>query len=130
MLTTQGLGDCEQVVNYTDQPGDPCGDRSCYSTGQTITIQIDSQTYTVPLYGIRTAVAYNKCGGYHPSRDCVHKIRNGQLQWQTCAEIELYVDENCMINWWGTKVEKARDFENIWGCPNSGGGGTVVGTSS
>ena len=131
MLTTQGLGPCEQVLSHTDQPRDPCGDKECHYRG-TVQIEADSQTHTLHVYGIQWAIAYNQCGGYHPNKDCVHKIRNNQLQWQLCALVEVYLDQFCEGVLWDYEAEETQDFENIQGCPNSGGGGggTFVGTSS
>ena len=90
MLTTQGLGTCEQVVSHTDQPNETCGDKSCHYRG-TIQIQIDSQNL-LDIYGIQWAIAYNQCGGYHSNQDCVEKMRNGQLQWQPCAQVQVYLE--------------------------------------
>ena len=88
MLTTQGLGECERVIKEPDVFGD-CSDIDCYPTNAA---EAGSSSTWVPEFAERKAVAYNKCDGHYPTRDCFETIViiNGKRELQTCAEWNFY----------------------------------------
>ena len=133
MLTTQGLGPCEQVVNNADMAGG-CGNESC-----NFERTHGSDSRQVDVYVKQTAVAYNKCSqGQHPFRDCLHKTdSNGNLKWQTCAIIKEYYKpihpssnlSGCdPIYYHTSKNVLEPDYFDRHGCDAGGGGGGGGGT--
>ncbi len=113
MLTTQGLGDCEEVVNSADVAGN-CGSIPCTPAGN-----IGSVYY----YYKQTAIAYDKCDGFNPynTTDCVlRKDISGNTIWQPCAELIYYswhllngCDE--MYRDYSYKIQ-VEDVSNVPGC--------------
>lgn len=120
MLTTQGLGVCQKLVNEADQPGDePCGDKSCYHL-YTIVVWNGSQPSLVDIFGWRRAVAYNQCKGNDPDKDCFTNNNRSQK----CAEVWEYSDNNCFSFYAGPFDVQVPDVDEFWGCSYWGGGGT------
>ena len=138
MLTTQGLGHCEYVVNSADQTGN-CSAESCTfkrTSGE------DSQT--VDVYEIKVAVAYNKCSAFNNRnvRDCWDRVKSDGITpaIQRCAYINEY-HKPSSSNWSGchdiyyftTRDVLVQDVYDVPGCswnPGGGGGGTVGSTTS
>ena len=125
MLTTQGLGTCQKVVNRADTTG-VCADKWCYEIGfYELTDESQSQPIILPIYGIQWAVAYDQCGGFDRFMDCVPEGTR-----QPCANGAAYLNCYDVNSYLYTYVIEAPDVQVVPGCPFGGGTGGTGGTSS
>ena len=93
MLTTQGLGTCEEVVNEPARSGG-CADISCRSAGWwEITDPNMSQTIIVELFETQSGRAYERCGRFSWDTDCVPNPNTREH----CATRILHYDPDCQI---------------------------------
>ena len=132
MLTTQGLGICEEVVNNPATTG-RCADVPCKLVG------IDGfGSQAKPVYVEHTAVAYNKCDNYSINNitNCVQKQdQHGNPIPIPCAEVRKYHWACINMYQFDFSTIDENDVENVPGCAwglggGGGGGGTGGDTTS
>ena len=128
MLTTQGLGTCETVVQGAARFGH-CAEKSCQSIGwYEVPQEGMSQPLLVELFITQSTIAHNQCGKFSWTTDCVPNMNVPQIP---CASGILYYDPDCTVIF-GDYTLYTNDVQTVSGCPfePGSGGGTVVGTSS